>query len=199
MFLNTLTVPVNYVAIGTDSSIDQEAQLFEHTERKPSLTTTFLSGNVYDDYDALCNKLSALTFDIVIIDIEPHWRELKVTALFDRYFSDTALVIYSCIGHMGTGGCGGGDVILSNEQFYSHVSSYLFIDSWQFRDIYVVYEKEVVNNDMCKDIISLPKSTHQWNDKLLKNHSTDPKCIPILFCGDCSDKNECAKCKAMWW
>lgn len=54
-----------------------------------------------DVFDGTINsELPHNTFDLLIVDIEPHGREIELIDMFEPYMKDEYLIIFKCIGNM---------------------------------------------------------------------------------------------------
>jgi hypothetical protein len=99
---------------------DDDTDIFQESNVMTSLTRTIVKWNKqilnkdirvierplehihhqHDVFDGTDLQLPHNTFDVLIVDIEPHGREIELVDIFEPYMKDEYLIIFKCIGNM---------------------------------------------------------------------------------------------------
>jgi hypothetical protein len=136
-------------------------------------------------------------YDIVVIDVEPHGREVEVYESIKKYLTDTHLVILKHIGHMNTGGSSIADGFITEYMDKSVVYDYFAqsvlnpLDA-NFRDIFLIMQKT-----KCPMVGLCQSQAHgeiyQWCDPELRAYTKNLSCHfskPIRLDGNSSARHQ---------
>jgi len=122
-------------------------------------------------------------FDILIIDIEPHSREIEIYNKFSKYLSETHLVILQCIGNMDLYGSSLADKFIDHYLREEKIIDYLAINeiNYLIRDVLIVLSKTSCKfqGDICNFIKSDGGKFTTYSDLNIKNYVCEPSQIII--------------------
>jgi len=141
----------NYVS--TYTSIDKNVDAHQYVESIISKITYFQT--IQKDYQDISDDIKNDFYDVVIIDIEPHFNEIKIYEKIKQYMQPIHLCILKHIGSMDMFGSSYADKFLGH-----YIDQHIIYDYFpeacvgdDFRDIVVIMTKTSIDSNLhCADM-----------------------------------------------
>lgn len=108
----------------------------------PTVARTHHQGCAFQD-DTYANVPTDF-FNVLIVDIEPHGREVELVKKCHTFLKHEFIVIFKCIGSMDIWGSALGSYALTYMKEHYKLIDIVHCDSWMFRDVIAVCSKREV-------------------------------------------------------
>jgi hypothetical protein len=135
--------------------------------------------DVSDDLDDCFEIDDDYRFDILIIDIEPHGKEIEIYEKFVRYGATKHVIILKCVGWMDLYATLLADRFLSHLKCSNRLMDYFGIGDYNYftRDVTVVASRDLGSDDVF--VGELACLVEDWGGEFLQFLSSD---VPSMVC-----------------